>query len=194
PIILTLCPAVFDRNIPVFDVADFLQALVKACLEIRVRRTTVEKPDHWHSRLLGETARSMGMSAYPLAVGVNGAFARNFSLIHTGEPAPLRGDDQCGARNLRYVAPDIGARDGLHKSNLSRDGGAAHEFRPPLNSFRRKVAAEATGHALAGSTPRVSNAAASAGAFSAAPTRSGVGVPTTVKVRTRAGRRAITRP
>src|SRR5215831_17572304 len=78
-------------------------------------------------------------------------------LVHTGEPASLRGDDQCGASNLRYVAPDIGASDGLHKANLGRDGGAAHEFRPPLNSLRRKVAAEATGHALAGprlDTPR----------------------------------------
>src|SRR5262249_58398885 len=36
-------------------------------------------------------------------------------LVHTGEPARLRRYDQCRASNLRYVAPDIGSRNGLHK-------------------------------------------------------------------------------
>src|SRR6516164_2220412 len=59
-------PAVFDRYILVLDIAGFGQALTKGGSHRRVRpgRRAVEKPDHWHSRLLrARRERPAGHSA-----------------------------------------------------------------------------------------------------------------------------------
>src|SRR5262249_8294734 len=48
-----LRPAVFDRHVLAFDNAGFLQALAESAHTILERvRCGVEKPDHWHHRLL----------------------------------------------------------------------------------------------------------------------------------------------
>src|SRR5262249_14459345 len=53
-IIVTLCPAILDRNVLAFDVAGFLQTLAKGGHVTRVSlwRCAVEEPDHRHRRLL----------------------------------------------------------------------------------------------------------------------------------------------
>ena len=53
-IILIVRPAIFDRHIPAFDIAGFLQALTEcAPLErIAIGRPAIEKSDHRHCRLL----------------------------------------------------------------------------------------------------------------------------------------------
>jgi len=54
PIILTLCRAVFDRHILAFDETRFAQALTERGRKrgVSAKRCAVEKPDHWHGRLL----------------------------------------------------------------------------------------------------------------------------------------------
>src|SRR5947209_13196870 len=51
---MTLRPAVFDRHVPAFNEARFLRTLVETLHEMHkcIERPTVEKPDHWHCRLL----------------------------------------------------------------------------------------------------------------------------------------------
>src|SRR5829696_5645060 len=53
-IISTICPAIFDGDVPAFGKADLPQPLFKGRDEFRVsrRRGTVEEPDHWQRRLL----------------------------------------------------------------------------------------------------------------------------------------------
>jgi len=53
-IVVTLCPAIFDRYIPSFDIADLLQPMVKIDCLVRsaVGRSTVEKSDQRCRRLL----------------------------------------------------------------------------------------------------------------------------------------------
>ena len=71
-------------------------------------------------------------------------------FVDGGQPAALRGDHQRRAGDLRHIGPDVGAGDGVHETQLGRDGGAAHEGRPPGDALRRKRAPEAAGHALPG--------------------------------------------
>src|SRR5262249_15591648 len=54
PIVVTLRPAVFDRDVLAFDVAGFLQTLAECGNEVRIRsrRSAVEITDHWNNRLL----------------------------------------------------------------------------------------------------------------------------------------------
>jgi hypothetical protein len=49
-----LAPAIFDRHILALDIAGFFQALKERAHKVReqVRRSTIEKPDHRHRRLL----------------------------------------------------------------------------------------------------------------------------------------------
>src|SRR5262249_47371414 len=51
---LILRPAIFDRNVATLDEAGFAQALTKAGNEMdaRFERAIMEKPHHWHGRLL----------------------------------------------------------------------------------------------------------------------------------------------
>src|SRR4029450_7146298 len=51
---LSLCPAVFDRDILALDIACLLQALAKSAHTVRdrVRRLAVEESDYRHRRLL----------------------------------------------------------------------------------------------------------------------------------------------
>jgi hypothetical protein len=54
PIVLTLCPPVFDRHVPALGVTGLTQASLKSgkILARRLERCEVEKPDHRHRRLL----------------------------------------------------------------------------------------------------------------------------------------------
>src|SRR5690349_21172572 len=51
---MTVGPAIFDSNVPAFDVAQFIQADSKCVHDVRElgQRGGVEKPDHWHQGLL----------------------------------------------------------------------------------------------------------------------------------------------
>jgi len=53
-IIVTLCPAVFDRQVLALDVAGFFQALSERCHGVCdcARRYVTEEADHRHRRLL----------------------------------------------------------------------------------------------------------------------------------------------
>src|SRR5712671_4126409 len=64
------------------------------------------------------------------------------------EPALLGRDDQGRAGDFWHVSADIGAGDRSHKAELRRQRGAAHEFAPPFEAFRREGAAEAVAHVL----------------------------------------------
>src|SRR5262249_24769003 len=66
-IIVTLCPAIFDRNVLAFDVAGLLQTLAEGGHVTRVSlwRCAVEEPDHRHRRLL--RARRKRPSGYTSA-------------------------------------------------------------------------------------------------------------------------------
>ncbi len=54
PIVLTLCPPVFDRHVPALGVTGLTQASLKSgkILARRLERCEVEKPDYRHRRLL----------------------------------------------------------------------------------------------------------------------------------------------
>src|SRR5262245_28068337 len=71
-------------------------------------------------------------------------------LVYASQPAALCGDHQRRAGDLRHIGPNVSAGDSLHKTHLGRDGGAAHEGRPPGDALWRKRAAETAGHALPG--------------------------------------------
>ena len=51
---LTICPAIFDRDVAALDIASFAQALAERCHDVRIAvgRRAVQKPDHRHPRLL----------------------------------------------------------------------------------------------------------------------------------------------
>src|SRR5262249_4594737 len=51
PIVVTLRPAVFDRNVLAFDVAGFFQTLAECAKEVRIRsgRSAMKITDHWHN-------------------------------------------------------------------------------------------------------------------------------------------------
>jgi hypothetical protein len=54
PIVLTLCPPIFDRHVPALDVTGVTQASVKSGKKLarQFERCEVKKPDHRHRRLL----------------------------------------------------------------------------------------------------------------------------------------------
>src|SRR5262249_23898668 len=54
PIVLALCPAIFDRHIPPFGIAVFAQSSPKRTQQgcEHVARSSIEEPDHRHRRLL----------------------------------------------------------------------------------------------------------------------------------------------
>src|SRR5262249_11376834 len=54
PIVLTLGPSIFDSHILALDITQFAEALSQGRRKMRARlwRTTVQKPDHRHHRLL----------------------------------------------------------------------------------------------------------------------------------------------
>jgi hypothetical protein len=54
PIVLTLCPPVFNRHVLAFDVTGILQASAKSgeILAVRFKRCEMKKSDHRHRRLL----------------------------------------------------------------------------------------------------------------------------------------------
>src|SRR5262245_35100436 len=54
PIIVTLRPAVVDRDVLAFDVAGFLQTLAECANEVRIRsgRSAMKITDHWNNQLL----------------------------------------------------------------------------------------------------------------------------------------------
>src|SRR4029453_1196893 len=50
---LALCPAIYNRHVLALDIAGLFETLAKIAQAIRERvRFRVEKPDHWHCRLL----------------------------------------------------------------------------------------------------------------------------------------------
>src|SRR5262249_20704911 len=53
-VVLTLCPAIFDRHVLALDIASFFQALAERAHKVReqIRRSAVEESDHRHRRLL----------------------------------------------------------------------------------------------------------------------------------------------
>jgi len=53
-IVVTLRPAVFDRDVLAFDVAGFLQTLAERANEVRIRsgRSAMKITDHWNNRPL----------------------------------------------------------------------------------------------------------------------------------------------
>src|SRR6516164_11103033 len=54
PVVLLICPAIFDRHVLALDIAGVLEALAECAHTVRkrVRRCTAEEPDHRHGRLL----------------------------------------------------------------------------------------------------------------------------------------------
>src|SRR5262249_39269597 len=54
PIVVTLRPAVLDRDVLAFDVAGFLQTLSECANKVRIRsgRSAMKVTDHWNNRLL----------------------------------------------------------------------------------------------------------------------------------------------
>src|SRR5258708_34394020 len=53
-VVLAFCPPILDRHVATFDKTGLIQALMECGQEARESfpRSTVEEPDHWHSRLL----------------------------------------------------------------------------------------------------------------------------------------------
>src|SRR5262245_3776792 len=62
PVVLLLCPAIFDRDVSAFDIAGFGEALAEGAQAagVPVRQCAAEKADHWHATLLRSSCERQG--------------------------------------------------------------------------------------------------------------------------------------
>ena len=102
PFVLTQSPAVFDRDALAFDVAFFREAVAE-CSDARCQlfwRSTVEKPDHGHRRLLRPRRERPRTAAPPSSVMNSRRFLLNMGLPPSGrchQPQP----DHPGGRSAK---------------------------------------------------------------------------------------------
>src|SRR6516164_1225029 len=87
-IVVTLRPAVFDRDVLAFDVAGFLQTLAERANEVRIRsgRSAMKITDHWNNRSL----RARRQRPRRRAAECSQQFPPSDSNCHTPLPCEVR--------------------------------------------------------------------------------------------------------